>query len=139
MGSITYRIGLFAKAAGVHVETVRYYQRKGLLNLPEKPYGGMRRYGERELSRLKFIKTAQWLGFSLDEIANLLKLEDGAHCDEVSKIATVKLTEVRKKLGELRNMEKALSELLDACAHSSSKMHCPLIEKLQQDSFFQQA
>ena len=126
-----YTIGTFAKAAGVHVETVRYYQRKDLLAKPEKPYGGIRRYGERELSRLRFIKTAQWLGFSLDEIANLLQLEDGTHCDDVSRIAEDKLMEVRKKLGELQRMENTLADLLDACRHANGNAHCPLIDSLQ--------
>src|SRR5690625_5841535 len=98
MQQCKYTIGTFAKAAGVHVETVRYYQRKSLLAEPEKPYGGIRRYGEADLARLRFIKTAQWLGFSLGEIANLLQLEDGTHCDDVSRIAADKLMEVREKL-----------------------------------------
>lgn len=126
-----YTIGTFAKAAGVHVETVRYYQRKSLLAEPEKPYGGIRRYGEADLARLCFIKTAQWLGFSLGEIANLLQLEDGTHCDDVSRIAEDKLMEVRKKLDELQKMENTLSDLLDACRHTSGNAHCPLIDSLQ--------
>ena len=93
------------------------------------------RYGEQELSRLRFIKTAQWLGFSLDEIANLLQLEGGAHCDDVSKIAAEKLVEVRKKLSDLQIMEKTLSELLEACADSSSKTYCPIIETLQDANY----
>lgn len=75
-------IGTLAKMAGMHVETIRYYQRRGLMAVPEKPYGGIRRYNENALARLHFIRSAQWLGFSLDETSELLKLEDGTHCDE---------------------------------------------------------
>lgn len=71
----TLTIGAFAKAAGVNVETIRFYQRKGLLLEPEKPYGGIRRYGPTEVARVKFVKSAQRLGFSLDEVAQLLKLD----------------------------------------------------------------
>src|SRR5260370_12711116 len=70
-------IGTFAKAAGVNVETIRFYQRKKLLLAPERPYGKIRHYGEADVARVKFVKAAQRLGFSLDEIAELLKLEDG--------------------------------------------------------------
>ena len=70
-------IGGFAKAAGVNVETIRFYQRKGLLLEPDRPYGSIRRYGQTDVARVKFVKSAQRLGFSLDEIAELLTLEDG--------------------------------------------------------------
>ncbi|EEU2719380.1 TPA: MerR family transcriptional regulator, partial [Escherichia coli] len=80
-------IGVFAKAAGVNVETIRFYQRKGLLREPDKPYGSIRRYGEADVVRVKFVKSAQRLGFSLDEIAELLRLDDGTHCEEASSLA----------------------------------------------------
>ena len=67
-------IGEFAASAGVNVETIRFYQRKGLLTEPERPYGGIRRYGDAEVSRVRFVKSAQRLGFSLDEIAELLRM-----------------------------------------------------------------
>jgi MerR family transcriptional regulator, mercuric resistance operon regulatory protein len=75
-------IGAVAKAAGVNVETVRFYQRRALLAEPDKPYGGIRRYGADDVARVRFVKAAQRLGFSLDEIAGLLQLDDGTHCDE---------------------------------------------------------
>ena len=73
-------IGAFARAAGVNVETIRFYQRRGLLAEPDKPYGGIRRYGEADVARVRFVKSAQRLGFSLDDVAGLLKLADGTHC-----------------------------------------------------------
>lgn len=75
-------IGGLAKAANVHVETIRYYQRRRLVPEPERPPGGIRRYGPADIERLMFVKTAQQLGFSLVEISDLLQLEDGAHCQE---------------------------------------------------------
>lgn len=124
-------IGAFAKAAGVSVETLRFYQRKGLLPEPDKPYGSIRRYGEADVTRVRFVKSAQRLGFSLDEIAELLRLEDGTHCDEASDLAEHKLNNVREKLADLRRMEAALSELVRACHTHSSNVSCPLIASLQ--------
>ena len=92
----TFTIGAFADAGGVNVETIRFYQRKGLLTEPEKPLGGIRRYGLEDVTRVRFIKSAQRLGFSLEEIAELLRLEDGAHCQEASSLATRKLMDVRR-------------------------------------------
>jgi len=77
-------IGTLATQAQVNVETIRFYQRKGLMSQPGKPQGSVRRYGAGDLQRVRFIKSAQRLGFSLDEITQLLKLEDGSHCDEAS-------------------------------------------------------
>jgi MerR family mercuric resistance operon transcriptional regulator len=104
-------IGVFAKAAGVNVETIRFYQRKGLLLEPDKPYGSIRRYGEADVTRVRFVKSAQRLGFSLDEIAELLRLEDGTHCEEASSLAEHKLKDVREKMADLARMEAVLSEL----------------------------
>ncbi len=126
-------IGSFAKAAGVNVETVRFYQRKGLLPQPEKPYGGIRRYGEAEVARLRFIRAAQRLGFSLDEIAELLRLDDGTHCEEASRLAERKLRDVRDKLAGLVRMEAVLSELVGACHGSRDGVSCPLIASLQSE------
>ena len=75
----TLTIGVLAEAAGVNVETIRFYQRKGLLPEPDRPVGGIRRYGAADVARVRFIKSAQRLGFSLDDVAQLLRLEDGTH------------------------------------------------------------
>lgn len=124
-------IGAFAEAAGVNVETIRFYQRKGLLAEPDRPPGGIRRYGEADVTRVRFVKTAQRLGFSLDEIAELLRLEDGAHCDEASMLAERKLKDVRKKLADLARMETVLSTLVRACHARRGNISCPLIASLQ--------
>lgn len=124
-------IGAFAEAAGVNVETIRFYQRKGLLSEPDRPQGSIRRYGQADVTRVRFVKTAQRLGFSLDEIAELLRLEDGAHCDEASALAERKLNDVREKLADLARMESVLSELVCACHARRGNISCPLIASLQ--------
>lgn len=124
-------IGAFAKAAGVNVETIRFYQRKGLLPEPDKPYGSIRRYDEPDVARVRFVKSAQRLGFSLDEIGDLLRLEDGTHCEEARSLAEHKLKDVREKLADLTRMETALSELVSACQARKGNVSCPLIASLQ--------
>ena len=124
-------IGAFGKAAGVNVETIRFYQRKGLLPEPARPYGSIRRYGKADVARVKFVKSAQRLGFSLDEIAELLRLEDGTHCDEASRLAEHKLQDVRAKLADLARMEVVLSQLVCACHARQGNVSCPLIASLQ--------
>lgn len=127
-------IGGFATAGGVNVETIRFYQRKGLLPQPRKPYGGIRRYGAADVTRVRFVKSAQRLGFSLDGVADLLRLEDGAHCDEASGLAENKLLDVREKLADLARIETALSTLLSACHMRKGNVKCPLIASLQSDN-----
>ncbi|TFH86253.1 Hg(II)-responsive transcriptional regulator [Billgrantia azerbaijanica] len=126
-------IGGLARAAGVNVETIRYYQRRGLLREPERPYGGIRRYGNADAERLRFIRTAQRLGFSLDEIAELLRLEDGTHCEEASSLAEHKLENVREKLADLQRIEHVLAELVHACHEREGRVACPLIAALHDE------
>jgi len=123
-------IGVFAQAAAVNVETIRFYQRKGLLAEPDKPYGGIRRYGETDVARVRFIKRAQQLGFSLDEIIELLKLEDGVHCGEARRLAARKLDAVRAKLADLLQMEAMLADMVKRCDARRGKVCCPLIDAL---------
>lgn len=125
-------IGAVAKAAGVNVETVRFYQRRQLLPEPDKPYGGIRRYGPSDIARVRFVKAAQRLGFSLDEVAGLLTLEDGTHCAEARQLAEVKLADVRARLKDLRRIETLLAGLVRECGTSRGRVSCPLIESLQQ-------
>lgn len=127
----TLTIGAFARAAGVNVETIRFYQRKSLLPQPDKPSGSIRRYGEAEVTRVRFVKSAQRLGFSLDEIAELLQLEDGTHCVEASRLAEYKLKDVREKLADLARMESVLAQLVRACHAQKGNVSCPLIATLQ--------
>lgn len=124
-------IGAFAKDAGVNVETIRFYQRRGLLPEPPRPPGGIRRYSARDVARVRFIKSAQRLGFSLDEVAELLSLEDGTQCSEARLLAEGKLTDIRKKLDDLTRIEQALTRLVNQCRRERGNVCCPLIDSLQ--------
>lgn len=124
-------IGAFAKLTGVNVETIRFYQRKGLLPQPDKPMGGIRRYGQADVARVRFVKSAQRLGFSLEEVAGLLRLDDGTHCDEARALAEHKLKDVREKLADLRRIEAVLMQLIDDCCAKSGTVSCPIITSLQ--------
>ena len=126
----TFSIGAFAKAAGVNVETIRFYQRKRLLMEPARPPGGIRRYGNAEVARVKFVKSAQRLGFSLDEVAQLLRLEDGTHCTEAASLAALRLVDVRNRLADLTRMENALAALVEQCGAHQRRVSCPLIASL---------
>ena len=128
----TLTIGALAEAAGVNVETIRFYQRKGLMQEPDRPLGGIRRYGAADLARVRFIKSAQRLGFSLDEIADLLKLEDGSRCAEAREQAEHKLADVRARIVDLQRIEGALHGLVERCGTASGQVQCPLIAALQE-------
>lgn len=127
----SFTIGELAKLTDVNVETIRYYQRRDLLDEPERPGGKIRRYGQTDAARIRFIKSAQKLGFSLDEVASLLLLEDGTQCSAARKIALQKLTDVRHKLAELRSMEKSLAYLVLECENKDGEVCCPIISSLQ--------
>ncbi|MHB1187856.1 Hg(II)-responsive transcriptional regulator [Thiobacillus sp.] len=127
----TLTISKLAHEAGVNVETIRFYQRRGLLAAPVKPLGGIRRYGQTDVARVLFIKAAQRIGFTLDEIAQLLQLDDGTQCSEARAIAERKLDDVRARLADLQRIETALAQLVDRCAARPGKVSCPLIDALQ--------
>jgi len=130
----TFTISKLAQAVGVNVETIRFYQRRGLLAEPAKPLVGIRRYGEDEVARMLFIKSAQRIGFTLDEIAQLLQLDDGTQCKEARAIAEHKLADVRQRLQDLQRIEAALAQLVDRCASRRGQVSCPLIAALQPTS-----
>jgi MerR family mercuric resistance operon transcriptional regulator len=126
-------IGDLAWAGGVNVETVRYYQRLGILPEPPRAHGAIRRYPEDALRRLHFIKRAQRLGFSLDEVKVLLRLNDGRHCAETRELAERKLAMVDKKLADLNAMHDALTVLILACRRGGRGCGCALIDALAAD------
>lgn len=130
----TYTIGSMAEHTGVHVETIRYYQRRGLVGEPRRPPGRIRRYTEDHVRRLRFIRQAQALGFSLDEVSELLKLEDGAHCREARALGARRLADVRNRLAHLQRIESTLAELVDRCGSVRGRVRCPLISSLQQSA-----
>jgi MerR family mercuric resistance operon transcriptional regulator len=126
----SFTIGIVAKKAGVNVETIRFYQRRGLLVEPVKPFKGIRHYSEQDVQRVRFIKQGQKLGFSLDEILDLLSLEEGRQCQEAKDIALRKLNLVRERIEGLRTIEAALSRLVDCCARNTDAVSCPIIHAL---------
>ena len=127
--SLKMRIGELARSVNVNVETIRYYQRIKLLELPEKPYGGRRSYSDQDLQRLRFIRRAQKLGFSLKDIRELLDLSS-SDCERVEKLAAEKLSEVKAKLRQLRSIESILAKTVEQCARRKSDQPCPIIETL---------
>lgn len=132
MSSDQLTIGALAKAAAVNVETIRYYQRIGLLPTPERDYGSIRRYNRQNLLRVCFIKRAQRLGFSLDEVALLLGLADGEHCAETKFIAQRKLDLVEEKLSDLAAIQAALMRLIQSCQSEPGGHGCPIIDSLNE-------
>jgi MerR family mercuric resistance operon transcriptional regulator len=126
------KIGQLAEAAGVHVETVRYYQQLGLMPRPARAHGAVRRYGDDAVSRLRFIKRAQALGFSLDEVKLLLELSVGEHCAETRTLARRKLALVDQKIEDLRGLQDALNKLVRACGSGREGRGCPIIENLSE-------
>lgn len=126
-------IGTLARQGGVNVETIRYYQRRGLLQEPPKPRGGFRHYTADTVKRVRFIKRAQVLGFTLEEITGLLTLDERKACRETRGIAVHKLELIEEKIADLSKMKKALSRLVRACDTSSAGAPCPIIHLLADD------
>ncbi len=120
-------IGKLAKQANVTIETIRYYQRKGLLVEPNKPTTGYRLYPTDAISRLRFIKRAQQSGFTLKEITELLEL-DSEHCQDVKKMAEQKRQQIDKQLKELTALRKVLDKLVKSCQKTPSPHHCSIID-----------
>lgn len=124
-------IGQLARTAGVNVETIRYYQRRGLLERPARPVGSVRHYMGADVERVRFVKAAQRLGFSLDDVAELLRLEDGTRCTDAREMAQRKLGEVRSRIDDLQCIEVALRKLVQRCEETRGQVNCPLIASLR--------
>jgi len=126
-------IGHLARAAGVNVETIRYYERIGLLRRPEAPEEGWRTYDEQALRRVRFVKRAQALGLSLDDARQLLDLRQDptADCSEVRQIALAKLGEIEAKIHALVTLRDALRAVADACPGSGPPAECPILDAVE--------
>lgn len=126
--------GQLAKSANVNIETVRYYERLGLLPEPKRRESGYREYSREDLSRLRFIKRAQELGFTLKEIAELLALrvDAKASCREVKKQAEAKISNIEEKILALKKMKAALGKLAASCKGHEPRQDCPLLEYLNE-------
>ncbi len=124
--------GNLAKMAGVNIETIRYYEKQGILPEPDRSPSGYRQYDEETVNRIRFVKRAQKLGFSLSEIKQLLKLSEGeiTDCDEVKDIALKKLDAIREKIINLQKLDSILSNLVTQCDRQQTIKGCPIIEAL---------
>jgi len=126
-------IGQVARRAGVGVETVRFYEREGLLEEPPRRASGYRQYSEEVVSRLRFIKRAQQLGFSLKEISELLlRVDAQTSCEEVKGRTEAKIAEVERKMVELHRMRQALLQVHSLCTGQGPTGRCPMLDALNQ-------
>jgi MerR family mercuric resistance operon transcriptional regulator len=125
-----YTIARLAAAAGVHVETIRYYQRLKLLAEPAKPAGGVRRYTDADVERVRFIKRAQAMGFALAEITSLLSLKAQCSCRATRELAVAKLHLVDARIRELRDLRRDLARLIADCDVNTQDTECPIIQRL---------
>ncbi len=127
-------IGRLARAVGVNIQTVRYYERLNLLHPSARKPSGYRIYGEQELRRLRFIKNAQQLGFTLREITDLLglRVRSRVQCGAVQRKARAKLAQVEAKLKDLQALARSLRSLIQACEQGQPTEACPILESLEQ-------
>lgn len=130
MKSLT--IGQLAKKAQVNVETIRYYERRGLLPEPPRRESGYRQYSESDLARIRFIKRAKELGFSLKEILELLSLriDPKTTCADVKERAELKISDIEGKIRALQSMKRALTKLAALCRGRGPTSECPILEML---------
>jgi MerR family transcriptional regulator, copper efflux regulator len=123
-------IGTLAKRAGVGIDTVRYYERAGLLAPSRRLASGYRRYTALELSRLRFIRRAQALGFTLEEVRDLLALSAKRDVARVKRSAQSKLEDVDEKIAALKKVREGLAKLIDACPGHGRAADCPILQAL---------
>lgn len=134
MRSLT--IGQLAKEAQVNVETVRYYERRGLMPEPPRRESGYRQYPRDSVARIRFIKRAQELGFSLKEISELLSLriDPDTTCGDIKRKAELKVADIERKIRTLQSMKRALTKLVTSCRGRGPTSECPILEMLDSKS-----
>lgn len=135
MNTHVLRTGELAHRAGVNKETIRFYEKSGLLADPQRTAGGYRQYSQEDLKRLIFVKNAKELGFSLAEIKELLALADGDiyKCCDVRQIAESKLAHITNQMKQLGNLKRTLTKLVAECQQARTIAHCPIIESLSRE------
>lgn len=128
----TMRTGQLAKKAEVNIETVRYYERRGLIPKPHRRESGYREYSDEAINHIHFIKRAKELGFSLKEIGELLslKVDPETPCSEVRKRAELKIADIDGKISRLRRIKKALARLTDSCSGKGPASKCPILDAM---------
>jgi Zn(II)-responsive transcriptional regulator len=127
-----FSIGKLAESAGVAIDTVRYYERNGLLNPAGRMASGYRRYGEAELKRLRFIRRAKTLGFSLEDIRALLELSAERNVAKVKRAAQLKLADIEARIAELERVRSGLRKLIAACPGHGRAEACPILNALNE-------
>ena len=130
----TVGIGQLAKRSGVPIDTVRHYERIGLLKPAARLASGYRRYGEAEQKRLRFIRRAKALGFTLDEIQDLLALSAGRDVQRIRKAAAARLADVERRIDELDRIRDSLRRLIAACPGHGRAEDCPILNALSQEA-----
>lgn len=127
-----YSIGQIAKNSGISVETIRYYEKEGLLEKPQRRESGYRQYNSDAIDRLIFIQQAKKLGFSLKEIGELLSIKSDANtlCSDVKQLAQEKLGDIESKIKMLQRMRKSLKVLIDVCPGQAPISDCPILDSL---------
>lgn len=130
---ITVGIGQLAKRTGVPIDTVRHYERIGLLWPATRLASGYRRYGDGQLKQLRFIRRAKALGFTLDEIRELLTLSAGRNVQSIRKAASMRLADIERRIGELTRIRESLRQLVSACPGHGRAEACPILNALQRD------
>lgn len=126
-------IGALSRRTGCNIETIRFYEKQGLVPAPPRTEGGHRVYGREHLRRLGFIRRSRDLGFTLDEVRALLRLADGHHtCAEVQVLALEHLDSVRQKIADLQRLERTLSETAARCVGGDAP-DCPILDSLFSD------
>lgn len=123
-------IGQLSRSTGVNIETIRYYEREGLVPEPARSPGGHRQYTREAVERLRFVRRARELGFSLDEIRQLISFSDGSQrCEDIRQLAEAHLRDVHQKIRDLRRLQLSLRALTDQCRSTPADV-CPIFDRL---------
>ena len=131
----SFTTGELARETGVNVETVRYYERRGLITEPPRTESGYRQFSPKTIQRIRFIKRAQELGFTLKEIGQLLSIADGngSRCEDVYEFTTEKIKEIEGKIQHLQRLRTVLTELAEICPNDGPIAKCPIVESLVEE------
>ena len=126
------KIGQVSAATGCQIETIRYYERIGLLKAPARTEAGYRHYTDADVDRLRFVARGRALGFSLEEIASLLRLaqDEGLSCDDVDRLARAHLADVQQRVGELLRIQEELQRTIEGC-RGTQRSQCSILQALQ--------
>ena len=122
-------IGKLAQSLNLNVETIRFYEREGLITQPEKPISGYRQYDETIAGQLGFITKAKALGFTLREIKSLMSMD--SNCAQVELLSRQKLAIIRDKINDLQRLEKVIVDMTNTCMQNEDPTHCPIIDSLK--------